>query len=154
MYSKKEELPRLVRNGSWPIDEKDLINGHSATYGWAWVQIDNGDMVLRSKYNEDDITKSDWSKGIKASSDPLASCYASRINRPEVIRVMSRSMDSWPVDKNKKPSFSMHGWGWIWTGKEMVFRSRGDDPDIKKEDWFNAKSKLKLVARSGGHFYE
>lgn len=148
----QEELSRLIRNRSWPIDEKDLINGHLASYGWAWVQIDNGDMVLRSKYNEGDITKKEWAKGIRAQRG--ADRYASRVDRQEVIRVMSHSIDDWPIEKNKKHSFGMHGWGWIWTGKEMLFRSRGDDPDIKKDDWFNAKSKLKLVARSGGHFYE
>ncbi|HHP5493847.1 TPA: hypothetical protein ACSCYS_004254 [Aeromonas veronii] len=153
MTSRKEALRLLATNENWPIDKADLIYGHSACYGWKWVQTVSGDMVLRCEQDAADITKAEWAKVVRAANN--GANYASTIPRNDVLRPMSRALDKWPLELSESGiyPFSMHGWGWVLAGDEMVFRSRGDVPDIKKKDWAAARDALELVATSGGHFY-
>jgi len=153
MTSRTEALRLLAVNHSWPIDKGDLINGHGACYGWKWVQTTNGDMVLRCEQDAADITKTEWAKAVRAANN--GANYASTIPRQDVLKPMSRALDKWPLELSEsgRYSFGMHGWGWVLAGDEMVFRSRGDIPDIKKQDWVAARGALELIATAHGHFY-
>lgn len=154
MTSRNEALRLLAVNHNWPIDKGDLINGHGACYGWGWVQTANGDMVLRCKQDAADITKEEWVKAVRGENNgPI---YASTIPRQEVLKTMSRGLREWPIELSESGSYSfgMHGWGWVLAGDEMVFRSRGYVPDIRKPDWTAARQSLRLVATPHGHFYQ
>lgn len=133
VYNREEILSDLIKNlNTWPTSS-DIKNSSPpiAYLGWRWLILKgNDEPFIIDQAGNQTINQRDW-------------LDAKSLNRDDIINVLTKVLDAWPMRDGDAPLVGVKGWRWLQLpDKRWIFES--DSESITEVDWLENKTTVAI----------